>query len=296
MKIRYSEIFASFQGEGVRAGMPSSWIRFFGCNLNCNGFGQDNIFDESTWELPYKTIPLAAVKSMADVPVITKGCDSGYSWCSRFKHLATTKTVEEVLDELEELNYKAFGASIGHPWESRISKQPIQLCFTGGEPMLQQKAMETIVEEMRSRYDLHAQEHPFTIETNCTQPIKFNESSMYFMHASCSPKLRSVSGESNALLLDRMREYMDYFETGAFKFVVNDTIECWNELDSLLSNLAHHVSDKYPRWSIWAMPVGADIESQDASKIERIVDTALSRGLHIATRNHVYVYGNRNGK
>jgi organic radical activating enzyme len=35
-----SEIFKSIQGEGHYTGVPTIWIRSFGCNLECNGFGQ----------------------------------------------------------------------------------------------------------------------------------------------------------------------------------------------------------------------------------------------------------------
>ena len=39
-KYYYSEIFHSIQGEGEYTGVPTAWIRFFLCNLQCNGFGQ----------------------------------------------------------------------------------------------------------------------------------------------------------------------------------------------------------------------------------------------------------------
>ncbi len=39
-KFYYSEIFYSIQGEGHYTGVPTAWIRFFLCNLQCNGFGQ----------------------------------------------------------------------------------------------------------------------------------------------------------------------------------------------------------------------------------------------------------------
>jgi len=32
---RISEIFSSIEGEGRRAGLPATFVRFFGCNLNC---------------------------------------------------------------------------------------------------------------------------------------------------------------------------------------------------------------------------------------------------------------------
>ncbi|MCK5460394.1 7-carboxy-7-deazaguanine synthase QueE [Candidatus Gracilibacteria bacterium] len=35
-KIKISEIFYSIQGEGINAGIPSVFIRFFGCNLQCH--------------------------------------------------------------------------------------------------------------------------------------------------------------------------------------------------------------------------------------------------------------------
>ena len=155
--------------------------------------------------------------------------------------------------------------------------------------MLQQKQVDALIRAC----GINVAEHPITIETNATQPIKLDP--IYrTIHASCSPKLHSVSGEKDAINIGRLVEYMNFFETGALKFVVNGTKECWEELDGLLVSLVQHM--KYPNWTLWAMPVGANIESQDQKHIESIVDAALKRGLHIATRNHVYVYGNRNGK
>lgn len=34
--MKVNEIFYSIEGEGVRAGMPCTFIRLFGCNLNCS--------------------------------------------------------------------------------------------------------------------------------------------------------------------------------------------------------------------------------------------------------------------
>ena len=52
----YSEIFYSVQGEGRYTGIPTAWLRFFLCNLQCDGFGQKDPTDPKTYKLPYKEI------------------------------------------------------------------------------------------------------------------------------------------------------------------------------------------------------------------------------------------------
>ena len=48
-KYYYSEIFHSIQGEGHYTGVPTAWIRFFLCNLQCSGFGQIDPTNPDTW-------------------------------------------------------------------------------------------------------------------------------------------------------------------------------------------------------------------------------------------------------
>ena len=42
MKLRYSEAFYSVQGEGKYEGVPSVFLRTFGCNFCCLNFGLKN--------------------------------------------------------------------------------------------------------------------------------------------------------------------------------------------------------------------------------------------------------------
>ena len=69
-KYYYSEIFHSIQGEGQYTGVPTAWIRFFLCNLQCNGFGQKDPTDPSTYELPFENF-------RTPVPDLLTGRDSG---------------------------------------------------------------------------------------------------------------------------------------------------------------------------------------------------------------------------
>ena len=76
----YSEIFYSVQGEGHYTGVPTAWLRFFLCNLQCNGFGQEDPTDESTYKLPYKDIDVSQYNTMEELPVFEYGGASSYSW------------------------------------------------------------------------------------------------------------------------------------------------------------------------------------------------------------------------
>ena len=101
--IKASEVFLSFQGEGSRTGVGTVWVRFWLCNLQCNGFAQKDPTDPSTYILPYQTIDVTSIKRMEDLPVFDKGCDSSYSWSKKFKHLVKEYTPKELVDKIYEL-------------------------------------------------------------------------------------------------------------------------------------------------------------------------------------------------
>lgn len=290
MNIKYSEIFTSFQGEAGFAGMPTIWVRFFGCNLECNGFGQKNPMDESTYILPYKTIDISKYKTLEELPVFEYGCDSSYSWSKRFNSLVHKKSVQELVDKLIALGEANLGLRADNElgfWRHPVTKQKVQLCFTGGEPMLWQKQMKAICDEFKERGMSPLQ---ITIETNGTKPIKDFRSTtttadLYF---SVSPKLFSVSGERNAVNVKLLE---DYFKEapGWLKFVVNGTDACWEELDTYMKQILPIIPEE---WDIWVMPVGATKEQQEGPDIAKISNEAMKRGYKVATRNHTYVFGN----
>ena len=63
-KFYYSEIFHSIQGEGHYTGVPTAWIRFFLCNLQCNGFGQIDPTNPDTYELPFEDFDVSSVSKV----------------------------------------------------------------------------------------------------------------------------------------------------------------------------------------------------------------------------------------
>lgn len=299
---RYSEIFYSFQGEAEMAGKPSVWLRWFGCNLECNGFGQKHPTQPDTWELPYKTFDINTVSKLEDLPVWHTGCDSSYSWSARYKGLVHDKTAAEICDLItDQMRHPSNPDGLFiHP----NTEQDTQLCFTGGEPMMWQKGMIEIVREFIRRDN---RPMTITVETNATKPV--SEELRTFIneefcegggrwHWAMSPKLWNVAGEENAVKDDIIFSYIkDVFGTGILKFVCNGTAEAWAELDGHAERLQRLFRQQgYYCPDIWVMPAGATKDQQEEAQVADIAMEAMKRGYLVATRNHCYVFGNVIGK
>ena len=102
-KYYYSEIFHSIQGEGQYTGVPTAWIRFFLCNLQCNGFGQKDPTNPETYELPFEDFDVSSIKRVEDLPVWDKGCDSSYTWAKKFKGLMGHETPSMLADKIVDI-------------------------------------------------------------------------------------------------------------------------------------------------------------------------------------------------
>lgn len=315
-KYKYSEIFGkTIQGEGRYTGVPTIWIRFWGCNFECNGFGQDTPEDLQTYNLDYQTIDVSSIKHMNDLPVFSKGCDSSYSWSKKFSHLANTDTVSDICNKLE-LYLKSDSNPAGkflHP----VSNQWTHMAFTGGEPMMNQNAIVDIMQEFDNRENSPKY---VTIETNGTQEARekfqfyfsgkiiegigsgqfggkmsypgttFHKDSELFW--SVSPKLY-LSGETrhDALKPKVVGLYNTISGNGQLKYVSNGSDMSWAQVEEF--------TDEYRtediQWPIWIMPVGADIEGQN--KVAAMVtEGAVERGYNVAARVHTYIFGNVVGK
>ena len=157
----YSEIFRSIQGEGVYTGVPTVWLRLFGCNLECNGFGQEDPTDPDSYILPYQEIDLKDISVPEQLPVFDYGCDSSYSWSRRFKKLQRKGTPEEVAHELFQLMYD----------------RKTHVAFTGGEPLMKagQKNIVKVIKELKELfndgYGHKGKLTNVTFETNGTRPL-----------------------------------------------------------------------------------------------------------------------------
>lgn len=317
----YSEIFHSVQGEGKYTGQITAWLRFFLCNLQCNGFGQKDPTDPSTYDLPYKKVakeievnPLK-YSSMEELPVFERGCDSSYSWNKAFKHLQRKGTAAQIAERImRSMKTKSNPrGTFSHP-----NGFVEHMCFTGGEPLMPhgQKGSVEILEAFMNitggpNYDFYTQTtrgnigvnlpSSVTYETNGTQPlatdfIEFwnntgrNKNMELFF--SISPKLYTVSGEENkkAIRINNLKTYRMLSKNGQLKFVMGTKEEQWDELKRVLDDI-RSVGIDYP---VYIMPVGALAEQQE-DVAGTVADMALAEGFNVSARVHCYLWGNKIG-
>ena len=291
----YSEIFFSIQGEGKYTGVPTSWLRFFNCNLQCDGFGQKDPTNPATYELPYKTIDISNIKSMEELPVFNYGCDSSYSWSKKYKHLVHKATVETIADRIVSsmtTEYNPRGM-FNHP-----NGLEQHLCFTGGEPLLKlaQTCVVDLMIELMSRGNSPLY---VTFETNGTQDLTEGFQEFWSDHQgaelffSVSPKLFSVSGESayKAIKPEVVASYNEMPNSaGQLKFVINGTKQSWDELEAAILVYRSYGIE----WPVYIMPVGATLEGQELTA-GSVAKEAFMRGYNVSSRAHVYLWGNTIG-
>ena len=293
-KYYYSEIFHSIQGEGNYTGVPTAWIRFFMCNLQCNGFGQIDPTKPDTYELPFEDFDVDSVSRVEDLPVWDKGCDSSYTWAKKFKKLMGEETptvlAQKIINVMK--NESNPEGLFLHP----VTQQRQHLCITGGEPLMVtgQRATIGIYEELERQGNLPAS---MTFETNGTQKLlpEFVEwvnridIEIFF---SCSPKLFTVSGEKpeKAIKPEIVKQYRELSSKGQLKFVVGHKEREWEEMEQAIAKF----KDAGVDWPIWVMPTGAREEEQTTTA-GAVAEKAFKRGYNVAARVHVYLFGNAIG-
>jgi organic radical activating enzyme len=295
MKLKISELFYSAQGEGRFVGVPSVFLRTFGCNFTCAGFGC------KPGERSTGADEVAEVVHMynrfEDLPLVETGCDSYASWHPAYKHLSPNYNTGEVVERMLAL-------TPNHTWLQRNGND-VHLVITGGEPLL---GWQRAYEELLSHPDMLNLQN-LTFETNGTQELqpafrqyllnwtlnsKYNSLAQKRTPAaltfSVSPKL-SASGESWSDAI-RPKIVVDYEWIGTvyLKFVV-DSEAHFEEVDQAVSEYR----EAGFKGKVFVMPQGGVAVPYEKNRVN-VANWALERGYNYSPRLHVDLWGNGWGK
>jgi len=293
MKLRYSEAFYSVQGEGKFVGVPSVFLRTFGCNFRCMNFGVDTKKNRTElhaegqrYNAEVKALIDAGVhettEKFEDLPIIHTGCDTYASIYPEFKHFNKQAEVDEVVEHLLSLTPNG-------KW-TQDNGQDIHLIMTGGEPLLAwQKLYIDLFEHPRMR-DLKN----VTFETNTTQKLHddfFNyltDQDRFEVTWSCSPKL-SVSGEpwETAIKPDVAREYSLVDGSDIYlKFVVASQDD-FEEVERAVEEYRNAGI----KCQVYLMPLGGRSEEYNLN-VREVAEACMERGWRFTPRLHISLFGN----
>lgn len=286
-KIKIAELFYSIQGEGRYMGVPSVFLRTFGCNFKCAGFGMPR------GEVSHEAIDIAATHSMIesfqkyeDLPLVSTGCDSYASWMPEFKDLSPMLTSDAIVDRIMEI--LPF-----NEWKSE------HLVITGGEPLLGwQRAYPDLLNHPKM-----GGLREITFETNGTQELTpefaqylkdwqwdHNALSTREITFSVSAKL-PCSGEKweDAIKPEVIKSYQNIGANVYLKFVIA-TEQDFKDAECAIAAFR---SGGF-RGHVYLMPVGG-VESVYALNNRAVADMAMKNGLRYSDRLQVPLFKNEWG-
>ena len=261
-------------------GVPSVFLRTFGCNFKCQGFGMPR------GELSTEADDLGQVAHMfnkyEELPLVSTGCDSYASWHPDFKDLSPMLTSDAIVDRIMEI--------LPHgKWLDE------HLVITGGEPLLGwQRAYPDLLEHPKM-----AGLKEITFETNGTQ--KLTEEFKHYLGEwtaeqwdreitfSVSAKL-PCSGEKweEAILPEIVCEY-EKRGTAYLKFVIATE----EDRDYALKATSEYRAAGF-KGHVYFMPVGG-VESVYALNNKNVALMAMKHGLRYSDRLQVPLFKNEWG-
>ena len=114
--MKVNEIYTSIQGEGPNTGIPTTFVRFGGCNLRCPGWGTYLVSEDGHDIVRIGTEVGLPVDKYVGEGTILRGCDTIHAVYPQFRKQWTEMTCLEIAEQCQETAF---------------------VTFTGGEPLIQ---------------------------------------------------------------------------------------------------------------------------------------------------------------
>ncbi|MCP5535265.1 MAG: 7-carboxy-7-deazaguanine synthase QueE [Akkermansiaceae bacterium] len=239
------EIFHSLQGEGVSVGIPSVFVRASLCNLHCQWCDTDYTWN---WEhTPWKH---------------EKDDEPGYQKFKKPEYLVELPT-HQVAEQIA-----AFPCS--------------RVILTGGEPLLQDEAWQSVITHLLARNP----DYCFEVETNGTI-VPSTELDQVVSQYNVSPKLKNSGNDIGLRVKGGALKFFAASEKAWFKFVVSrmDDLEEIRELISCY---------KLPHNRILLMPEGRDDDTLQQRRLW-LAGICRDHNFRYSDRLHIQLWGSARG-
>lgn len=175
-------------------------------------------------------------------------CDSKFTWDPKVQDNYQT-TVQKIV--------------------KKIKRYPCKhLVITGGEPMLQQKAIADLLRTLPG--------YTTEIETNGSIPCQI---SRFLEQINCSPKLKNSGNKPYPLKIKPTNK------KAIFKFVVSKP----ENIKEIKTYIKKH---RIPSSKVWLMPEGVTKQAIE-KKSKWLIEICKREGYHFTARFHILLYGNQ---
>lgn len=291
----FVERYGVTQGEGLHIGVPSVFIRTFGCNFRCPSFGLDH--GEKTTEPQEFAKNIHLYRNISETPAAKYGCDSYFSIYPEFKPLSPKLDTPLIAG-------MAIQAAGGSFWKN--PNDPVHLILTGGEPLMPgwQRAYIKLLSDIVQNDPGFKRtcELRVTIETNGTYELNTefedflaNNFEKYSITFSVSPKL-SISGHSKEEAIKPKVVKGYWYNTARvealyLKFVVQ-SINDFNEVDVAVADYTRTMGFQPV---VYIMPEGGTAEEYQKHATVALAAEAVKRGYRVSPRLQVLIGNNLTG-
>lgn len=249
-----NEVFSTVQCEGKSMGMPTIFIRTYGCNLRC-GFAN---------------------------PDGTRGCDTPYTW------LPSATTADDVnrytpsmlVDEI--MQYPVHNHWVLTGWEPLLQGDKfIPVCEeykkrTGEYPYVEFETNGTVIpSEALQPYVGHYNVSLKLENSNATEKTGYHKDEYEY---NWNTEKRRV--------IEKPVQWFTAEPKAYFKFVIDRNLEVLEEVKGLQKRF------NIPNTKVWLMPEGNSEEDIRASSCD-IVEVCKEEGYRFSTRLHILLWGFR---
>lgn len=256
--IPIGEIFYSSQGEGLRTGVPSIFVRVGLCNFTCSGFGCEY------------TTPSGQTKT---------GCDSYHSVDASFK--SEWMMFENYIDMVEIIDSVSPTLSVHNMLKPDI-------VITGGEPLIYWK--DDNFQRLIAHYITRG--HKVTIETNASLSIEFTRKYQSEIIFSMSVKLsNSGEPEHKRINIDNITNILEQTSNSYLKFVCSK--DNWDnefgEIRGILKNIPVYVE------RVYLMPMGENKQNLENNALF-VMEKTVDLGFMYSDRIHIRCWNDERQK